>query len=325
MFFEGRIFNMRKTIRKFIISFSLILFVVATPAYHAAAEPVWINPPLLYEIKDYPDTGYFQILISAAVNQSSGELYILSTSPDAISIYDSATGIPRRQIPLKTELMDGDAVCKCGDTLWLIHNRLLYEVDDRGELLSPWDQPTKMAPSFDGAICDRLDYLFLFNSYEAAVRRYSPTGELSWKKSSAEPELKKGVDFPVKRINDATVDYFGRLFVLDSELRRILPFSEDGRPMVQISGDSFSDVPFPYDSPTIAIDSDKKIWMLNTSENTLDGYNMFGGLDFRIDSDTDMGPRFLTPEDIFIDEEDRLYVIDSSSSSVLVFDLKSGY
>ena len=97
--------------------------------------------------------------------------------------------------------------------------------------------------------------------------------------------------------------------------------------MNPISDDRFVDLSFPYDSPSIAIDADRNIWVVNPQENTLDAYSSFGSLTKRIGrnvaNSNNFELPFSSPSQIVIDTNNILYLIDTADTTIKVYDLKN--
>lgn len=294
--------------------------VMAAAPVRCSAEPVWLQPALLYEITDYPATGFFQYILSISVNEEKGALYILAGTPDGLSAYHNDNGNPWSQIQMETRLSSGDRAAACGGRIWVAHGKKLFELTDKGVLSEP--PPAPLPKSIDEIFCDRSGRLLIVDRAGLEIRRYDSKGQLRMLASNPKEVDKKKPGAPViGSIRDVASDVFGRLFILDPKSRGVLMTDEKGGPMKVITGDSFSDVHFPYDSPSIAVDSEQNVWLINSIDNTIDAYDFFGSVAKRIESITDSGFRFVKPEKIFIDSDDRLYLIDGGSVSVRVFDL----
>ena len=89
----------------------LITFIAAVTAVACAvrcpAEVELVEPDMLYEVKDHPDTGFFQYIVSVAVCEEEGALYVLGGAPDSLNVYHRDNGIPKgrgnHQLPVQQD------------------------------------------------------------------------------------------------------------------------------------------------------------------------------------------------------------------------------
>jgi hypothetical protein len=299
------------------------------------ADVEWVSPNRLYEIKDNPAVGFFQRIISVAVSEKDGAIYVLAGPPYGIYTYHSDNGAPWKRIHLDEPADPADRVCPCGGRLWFVHKKQLFEIADNGKPVPPGNPPAPLPDTVGDIACDPADRLLIVNGARTELRRYDEKGKQNLRigppeKNAASPQKPAAKAAPAPRsnsINAIALDAFNRIFILDSRARSIFSFDQKGKPMKPISDDQFADISFPFNSPSIAIDTDRNIWVVNPQENTLDAYSSFGSLKKRIGKNgantSNFEFPFVAPAQIFIDAHDRLYVIDSAESAVKVFDLKS--
>ncbi len=317
-----------RIITPFICIIVLILSIVLTTEHGRGAEAEWMRPKLLYEIKDNPAVGFFQQVITGATAERDGALYVLAGIPDGVYIYHGDDGAPWHGFRLDVRLDPADRIRPCGNRIWFVHNKQLFEFSKDGKLAPPKNPLSPMPESVGDVFCDPSERTVLVDGTRSELRRYDIKGIMDLRigppqKSKQGSEPPKTEEPPAfNSISSLAIDTFGRMFVLDSRARTVFPFDQKGRPMKPVSGDRFSDTAFPFDAPSIAIDSDRNIWVVNPSENTIDAYSLFGSLVKRIKSATDNGFLFVAPREIFTDTHDRLYIIDRSPS-ISVVDLSN--
>lgn len=282
---------------------------------------------MLYEIKESPQTGFFQYVISVAADERTEGLYILAGPPDGIEIHHGRDGAFWRRISLAFHAGPKDRVMPCAGRIWLAADGKLLEIDKKGSA-SPSKNPPGPLPDRIGEIlCDASERIIVTNAAGTEIRRYDKDGNQDLligrpQKTGAkqQPPKNQPPPPPFKLIRSIATDPLSRIFVFDSSCT-VFPFDQKARPLPPLPESDFQDNPFPCDSPSIAIDTDRNIWFVNSMENSIDAYNSFGALVKRIYANTDFGPRFIQPSSIFIDSRNRLYVTDRASASIKAFDL----
>ncbi len=303
----------------------LMFSIISAPECGRGENAAYIRPKLLYEIKDNPAVGFFQRVITGAMSEKDGTLYVLAGTPDGVYVYHGDNGSPLRKFQLDKQLDPADRIRPCGKRIWFVRDKQLFELTKDGKLATPKDPLSPMPESVGDVFCDPADRTVLVDGSRTELRRYDGKGTMDLRigppkinEQQAPDQIESAEPAPFSSIRSLAIDGFGRIFVLDSRARAVFPFDQKGRPMKPITGDKFSNTDFPYDAPSIAIDSDRNIWVVNPSENTIDAYSLFGSMIKRIESAADNGFLFVKPVEIFIDSHDRLYIIDRAPSISVV-------
>lgn len=289
----------------------------------AFSETEEIEPRLLYEIRDYPDTGFFQWISSISTDETGDTLAVLGGDPVGVSLYRRGSGSPLKQILFKAGPEGGDwgRAAACGGKILAARAGKVFEAAENGELTESAVTASEGAFKADILLCDRRGRLIMADRKTARIARFDAAGAPEMRIVKPE-DAKLAARFPLKSLADVATDYFGRVYALDPKSRAAIPFDESGRPMTPISGSMFSDAPFPWDSPCVAADSRGRVWLVNEYEDSLDAYDSFGTPVARVARHSSVGPRFISPVQLIVDSEDRLYVLDAASVSVKVFDLR---
>jgi hypothetical protein len=321
-----------------VYAFIFLISVVCIRAADCRADTVWVSPKRLFEIKDHPSAGFFQHIIWTSVSDRERAIYVLAGPPDGIYIYHREDGSSWRQIILDEQFDPGDRICACNNRLWYVHKKQLFEIADSGKPSALRNPLTPLPGEISEIACDAAERLVVVDGTRSEIRRYNSKGNMDLRigpqeSNAAEQKQKPGAKQPAppaqppyKSIRAIAIDTFNRIFVLDSHSRTVFPFDQKGKPMKPISDDRFSDSSFPYNSPSIAIDMDSNIWVVNPSENSLDSYSLFGSLSIRFGSGGNIGATgfpFINPSQIIIDANDQLYVVDSATTAIKVFDWKN--
>lgn len=312
----------------------MTLLSAAFLASRCLAEPEWVAPKRLYEIKDNPAIGFFQRIVSMTVSDKEDALYILAGPPDGIYIYRRDNGASWKRFQLDEPLESGDRVCSCSGHVWFVHKKQLFEIAENGKPAEPKTAPAPLPDSIADAICDPAGRLLLVNGARTEFRRYDAKGVQDLRIGPPEtegdqtPGAAKASMPPFNLITDIAIDIFNRIYILDSRARTVFPFEQNGKQLKPVSDDRFSDIKFPNTSHSIAVDYDRNIWVVNPQQNSLDAYSLFGTLVKRIGNNSenidngDLGFPFITPAQIIIDADYKLYIIDSAAADVKVFEIK---
>ncbi len=289
----------------------------------AFAEPEELEPRLLYEIRDYPDTGFFQWISSISTDETGDTLAVMGGDPAGVSLYRRGSGSPVKQVLFKSSPEGGDwgRAAACGGKILASRGGKVFEASESGELAESGAAAAEGAFKADILLCDRRGRLLMADRKAARIVRFDAEGAPEMRVSPPK-DAKQAARFPLKSVADIATDYFGRVYALDPKSRGAIPFDESGRPMTPISGSAFSDAPFPWDSPAIAADSRGRVWLVNEYEDAIEARDAFGTPVARVARQSSAGPRFISPVQLIVDSEDRLYVLDAASVSVKVFDLR---
>jgi hypothetical protein len=312
----------KKTLTVLISPLFIAALILCSASALRAEEPVMLAPKLLYEISDSPASGFFQNVVSMAVDEQKGALYVLTGAPDYLAVYHNDDGLPWNQFQLDVKIASRDGVAACGGKVLILNAGGLFEMSAKGALAAPKITPSPLPKNIDEAFCDRAGRLVLVDKENLEIRRYDAKGKLDMTAANpADAGDGEKIKPPFLSIGDVATDVFGGLYAIDPKARSVVFLNDKGIPVKTVSGGGFSDVWFPFDSPSIAVDKDRNVWLINSADNTLDEYDSFGELMARIGNESDTGFRFTRPQKIFFDSFNRLYVLDSTSVSIKVFDL----
>jgi len=289
----------------------------------AFAEPEELEPRLLFEIRDYPDTGFFQWISSISIDETGDTLAIVAGEPAGMFFYRRGSGSPVKQVLFKSGPEGGDwgRAAACGGKILASRGGKVFEASESGELTESGAAAAEEGFKADILLCDRRGRLLMADRKAARIVRFDAE-DAAEMRISPPKDAKQAARFPLKSVADIATDYFGRVYALDPKSRAAIPFDESGRPMTPISGSAFSDAPFPWDSPAIAADTRGRVWLMNEYEDALEARDAFGTPVARVARQSSDGPRFISPVQLIVDSEDRLYALDAASVSVKVFDLR---
>lgn len=280
----------------------------------------WIEPEQLYEITNFPSSGFFNEIHSIGVNEADDTLCVLHDTPAVLSRYHLATGKAVDQIRITRRVEAPAEVIPFDGAIFIIAERKLNTLTQAGALRSPWKQQLGKrqidvdlgAAYFDHTLwlVDKKENLiFAMNSATRKLEQVYPATKNGKRK---EPGL---------NIVDVATTFPNVLLVLDSRVGMVYKFMPGGK----ISGllsikEAFTSAENP-EIVSIASDGNNNIWTINRADKTLDVFDSFGELTARVRDTGEFGFRFLSPADIEIDEDGRLFVVDEGSRSIKVYDI----
>jgi len=245
--------------------------------------------------------------------------------PYSIIEMDTTSGIVRKTTEIKAVYEPADSFASCNNRYYLVNNHEFYEVE-KGVLkniqLNFGDNP---ASPIDSIFCDRFGYLYgldsdnnlFFKIDEKRNTKFFTINDPTDKDSAADKKRKKIT------ITDVSFDDFGWTYVLDSTSRTILVFDRKGNRKYSIPLEFSTDTYSCRAPQSIAVDSEKDILVYCSDTNTIYVFDSYGNPNKRIESASRSGFNFIKPSDIFVDFDDKLYVIDQGSKSLRILDIKN--
>lgn len=282
-----------------------------------------VDIPLLYETDGHPDHGFFSEIHSISMDEKKRVLYVLHDTPAILSSFNGEDGLPLDKRDFAARVEPPARAEACAGKIWIIVNRRLMLLGDDNSLVPPAPGGAEL-PAADFAECSPTGELLAVDAKKKELFTIPKDGAPRQIDASALDPKKH--PSPKKLFASITGVAFGplnRLYVLDRDGGVIRSIDYAGRLLSSILLASPSGAHVPWKVSSIAADSADRIWAVNTTENSLDVYDSFGALIYRVrDMPADGGGfRFTRPAEILIDNDGRLFLSDTGSAKIAVFDI----
>lgn len=279
-----------------------------------------IDVSLAYEVTARADNSFFSAIYSIAIDEEAQQLYVLHDYPLTLSTYYLRDGNPFGVHTFGKEIVAPASIIGCSSRVFVLSRRLLWELGNKGDLIPVNTAPDAAQARADIVTCYAPNGLLLIDQEQKKV------GALAWNGTmlpiAAPVKDAKGVKTlnPFTKAVDVALTISGSIYILDSAESAVRVITPGGKSRGGFVLSNFDGMSSRANVVSIDTDSFGNTWAANGDLKTLDVYNSFGDIRYRVLQTNNEGFRFIDPTSIVIDSGDRIYILDNGTNTVKVFE-----
>lgn len=320
--------NMKKT-----TIIACMIFIVAATV--GASAQISVNAEVRPDqvITSFAGSTRFKDLRGLWLDRKTNEFYVIDESPLTVYKFDRNANPVNYQV-LSDLGVDLKGVSFAGadrDYLYLKHSDGLVrltmnfqDIDYPEYFFAPYqDDPEKEQELIP------VDFKYVFPAKdEKAIYGFDPKKKILYKcdeegkcKVFIRTVMKYGIDILTGNMKSIVRDQWNRFFFVDEQSHQVWKFADDGRFMGAAAREIDPVVDKLYQPELVAFDRIQQCYIYDAGVLKIKMYNDIGMPIGDIDVNQMMGPLFINPIAMEIDDLNRMYVLDKGDMTVKIFEI----